>query len=418
MTHDENIDISSREFIRRVAASLRVARQRRRLTCGELAARSSGAYGAGTLEAFESGRRSLANVDLAPLARLYGIDLDALLQPRMSITVHPGGTLTAGAVAVGFDPANSDSLLLSYLRLVRDLRNQRREPVVALRREDVESLAAYLQEDGSTVLERLGKLMGFTRAQRRSMAILFAAGAAVIMAATTAFAVAPPASEPQTDNFDSGSRAWVLTASVDSDNSLPGFTVDGGPDSEPQGFASEGAAFQPGDSDDGEDPADDGEVPGEPEDPDDGQDPADDGEVPGELEDTADGEEPGADDPDSGEPEDSDEGEDLADDDQAPGEPGDSDDGEDPADDGEVPGEPGDSDDGEDPADDGEVPGELEDSDDGEDPGADDQDSGESEDAGDDEDPRGDAPGSGEPEDSDDGEEPGEDQAPASRGLR
>ncbi|NJD63995.1 MAG: hypothetical protein FIB00_01900, partial [Chloroflexi bacterium] len=357
MTHDENIDISSREFIRRVAASLRVARQRRRLTCGELAARSSGAYGAGTLEAFESGRRSLANVDLAPLARLYGIDLDALLQPRMSITVHPGGTLTAGAVAVGFDPANSDSLLLSYLRLVRDLRNQRREPVVALRREDVESLAAYLQEDGSTVLERLGKLMGFTRAQRRSMAILFAAGAAVIMAATTAFAVAPPASEPQTDNFDSGSRAWVLTASVDSDNSLPGFTVDGGPDSEPQGFASEGAAFQPGDPDGNAGPADDDQVPGEPEDSDDGQDPADDGEAPGELEDTADGEEPGADDPDSGAPEDSDEGEDPAADDQAPGEPGDSDEGEDPAADAQVPGEPEDSADGQDTADEAQVTG-------------------------------------------------------------
>lgn len=170
MTHASNIDTTSEEFAKRLAANLRVARERRSLTLKEMAARSNGMFKPSTLEALEEGRLPLAGVALAPLAQLYRIDLDALLKPRMAVAVNADGTLAAGPVSVGFDPADSDSLLLSYLYLVRDLRKQRKDPVVALRREDVESLASYLKLDGAVVLDRLGQLMGYTRAQRRTMA--------------------------------------------------------------------------------------------------------------------------------------------------------------------------------------------------------------------------------------------------------
>jgi len=231
MTYESTININSREFARRLAAHLRVARERGNLSTKELAARSNGVFKASTLEALEAGHRSLANLDLAHLSDLYHVDLDALLQPRMSVMVRPDGMLTAGAVSVGFDPADSDSLLLSYLRLVRDLRNQRRAPVVALRREDVESLASYLQLDGAVVVERLGKLMGFTRAQRRTMTVLFAAGAGVIMAATTVFAVVPQVDTAQVKNLDFVNRAPAIAIDRDSDDEgLPGLTFYQDPD--------------------------------------------------------------------------------------------------------------------------------------------------------------------------------------------
>ncbi len=229
-TDSTKVNTTSEEFAKRLAANLRVARERRRLTTKEIAARSDGMFKPSTLEALEAGRLPLAGIALAPLAQLYRLNLDTLLQPRMAVTVHPNGTLAAGAVSVGFDPADSDSLLLSYLHLVRDLRNQRRDPVVALRREDVESLAGYLKVDGALVLDRLGKLMGYTRVQRRTMAILFAAGAAVIMAATISFAVAPQPDMPQADGFDSSADAVTRDHDASNgDDGFPGFDFDGPP---------------------------------------------------------------------------------------------------------------------------------------------------------------------------------------------
>lgn len=152
MADDGIVDTSTSEFARRLAAGLRVARERRKLTIEELAMRSAGAYPVPMLKALEAGKHSLRNLDLVPLARLYRVDLDVLLQPRMTVEVRPNGSVVAGGVSVGFDPADSDSLLISYLHLVRDLRSQRRDPVIALRREDVDSLAGYLRLDGSVVL--------------------------------------------------------------------------------------------------------------------------------------------------------------------------------------------------------------------------------------------------------------------------
>lgn len=96
------------------------------------------------------------------------------------IEVRPGGVLALGADTAPFDPGDIASLLAAHISLVRRLQPQQREAALLLRRDDVTTLADLLGETATEVIDRLGALMGATRAQRASMAALFAAGALVI----------------------------------------------------------------------------------------------------------------------------------------------------------------------------------------------------------------------------------------------
>lgn len=115
--------------------------------------------------------------------------VDIVDPPRRDLDIDPGtGLLAAGGTTATFAPDDPDALLESYLRLVRRLRDQQRADEVSLRRDEVERLAAHLGTSGETVLERLGTLMGATKAQRRMMAGLFLAGAMVITVAVPSVA--------------------------------------------------------------------------------------------------------------------------------------------------------------------------------------------------------------------------------------
>jgi hypothetical protein len=106
----------------------------------------------------------------------------------ISVDLTAGRLETAGRAA-RFDPSAQDALELAYLRLVRELRDVRREPSFVLRSADVAALAAATRRDAAEVLDRLGELMGATVAQRRSMVTAFAAGALLIAVATGAAAL-------------------------------------------------------------------------------------------------------------------------------------------------------------------------------------------------------------------------------------
>jgi hypothetical protein len=106
----------------------------------------------------------------------------------ISVDLTAGRLETAGRAA-RFDPSAQDALELAYLRLVRELRDVRREPSFVLRSADVAALAAATRRDAAEVLDRLGELMGATAAQRRSMVTAFAAGALLIAVATGAAAL-------------------------------------------------------------------------------------------------------------------------------------------------------------------------------------------------------------------------------------
>lgn len=88
--------------------------------------------------------------------------------------------MMVGGQRVAFDRDDSTVVLSAYLRLIRAIRDKRKAPTVALRRGDIEYLAAYLGLDGVEVLDRLASLMGATVAQRAAIGSLFAAGATVI----------------------------------------------------------------------------------------------------------------------------------------------------------------------------------------------------------------------------------------------
>jgi hypothetical protein len=96
--------------------------------------------------------------------------------------VISAGSLVAGPVNATFREGDPESLLHSYLILVRRLRGEQREPTITLRSADISALAAHLGSSEERVLDDLLGRMGATRAQRRALAAMFAVGALTIVA--------------------------------------------------------------------------------------------------------------------------------------------------------------------------------------------------------------------------------------------
>jgi len=215
MGSSETIDIKSDAFARRLANLLRDRRETSGATVRELAKASDRAFNPKFLRAVEDVRAELDEQTVCELAALYGAELADILPSRLPLRIETAGSSTTGGVistsgiSAEFDPRSRDSLLTSYLFLVRQLRAQEREPIIDLRREDVEVIAEYLHEPGPTVLERLSTLMGATQLQRRAMAGMFIAGAIVIGLAGSGVAAF-------TDNFpgSGGSGATADTAAT------------------------------------------------------------------------------------------------------------------------------------------------------------------------------------------------------------
>lgn len=96
--------------------------------------------------------------------------------------VISAGNLVAGPVNATFREGDRESLLHSYLVLVRQLRGQPRTPTITLRSSDITAIAGHLGASEERVLDDLLDRMGATRAQRKALAALFAVGALTIVA--------------------------------------------------------------------------------------------------------------------------------------------------------------------------------------------------------------------------------------------
>lgn len=96
--------------------------------------------------------------------------------------VVAAGNLIAGPVHATFLDGDPESLLHSYLVLVRQLRGQQREPSITLRSDDICAIADHLGVSAECVLDDLLDRMGATRAQRKRLFALFAMGALLIVA--------------------------------------------------------------------------------------------------------------------------------------------------------------------------------------------------------------------------------------------
>lgn len=184
----ESIDIAGEAFARRLANLLTHRRTTTKRSVRAMARRSDGHFTARQLRRFESSAVTLDPVITSALASLYEVDLDHILPLRSEIAITGDGLITAGGVDAVFEPGDPGSLLETYLRLVRRLRDQERDEVVSLRREDIEGLAEFLGQSGESVIEQLGTLMGATKTQRRVMAGMFLTGAMIITVAVPSVA--------------------------------------------------------------------------------------------------------------------------------------------------------------------------------------------------------------------------------------
>lgn len=183
MTETGTVDIHSEAFARRLANLLAERRRQRGTTLRKLARTSRRALSspAQELQGVRGGFTATIDAErLDAVVELYGADIDLIMAARLPLEVRPMGVLVTGGIAQSFTPGDETSLLMTYLKLVRQLRSAERAPSIELRREDVEVLAEHLHVLGESIVDRLGALMGATVAQRRAMAGLFVSGALVI----------------------------------------------------------------------------------------------------------------------------------------------------------------------------------------------------------------------------------------------
>ena len=96
--------------------------------------------------------------------------------------VISAGQLVAGPVNATYREGDRESLLHNYLVLIRQIRGEQREPTITLRGADISALAEHLGASEERVLDDLLGRMGATRAQRKAMLAMFAAGVLTIVA--------------------------------------------------------------------------------------------------------------------------------------------------------------------------------------------------------------------------------------------
>lgn len=209
------LDVSSDAFAKRLANLLLATRQQAHRTLRGLARQSRGRFTRNDLKAAEAGLLSLEDHVIDDLVSLYQCDLTAILPSRMSLSVEQGRIVTGG-VERPFEPSSSTALLEAYLRLVRNMRRQNREPRITLRQDDVATLAGYLQQSHDTVASRLGALMGATQTKRIAMAGVVASGVAVLGMVGTAAAAGDGTADPATDPVTTETEATVDTTDATS----------------------------------------------------------------------------------------------------------------------------------------------------------------------------------------------------------
>jgi hypothetical protein len=96
--------------------------------------------------------------------------------------VISAGQLVAGPVNATYREGDRESLLHNYLVLIRQIRGEQREPTITLRGADISALAEHLGASEERVLDDLLGRMGATRAQRKALLAMFAAGVLTIVA--------------------------------------------------------------------------------------------------------------------------------------------------------------------------------------------------------------------------------------------
>ena len=190
-------DIPGEAFAKRLANLLVATRVGNGVSVGAMARQSRGAYTKNQLRAYETGAYLFPDGVPEQLSLLYGCDLASILPERTPIEVGEG-RLSVGGVSIDYVSGDQRSLLHQYLVLVRSLRRQEAAAEVALRRDDVATLATHTGQSHDDVLAVLLSLMNATRSKRVAMVGLLATSVAVIGLVGTAAAVGTSSDTPAT----------------------------------------------------------------------------------------------------------------------------------------------------------------------------------------------------------------------------
>lgn len=194
MAETTTIDIRSNAFALRLANLLTATREATGDSRRALAAASNGRFHRSELRDFERGTRPLDEETVGELALLYRCDLDAILPPRLPVVIT-AGRVSAGGVHLDYEETSEEALIQAYMALVRQLRRQKRTPIVDLRRDDLDVLSEYMQQPRESVVHRIANLMNATQRKRTAMVGALSTGVAIVGLVGTAAAVDGPASE-------------------------------------------------------------------------------------------------------------------------------------------------------------------------------------------------------------------------------
>lgn len=189
-TLEGHVDVNTDVFARRLGNLVLATRRQRGLSRRVLANNPGGRFSRSELKRLEAGTLPLNVLIVERASEHYRADIGSILPLRMTVSVGDGIIITGG-ISTSFVAHNVTSLLTVYLTLVRSMRHQNNAPTVDLRRHDIDVLAAYLDEPGEAVIERLASLMVATRVRRTAMATLVASGAVVVGLVGAVAAAAP-----------------------------------------------------------------------------------------------------------------------------------------------------------------------------------------------------------------------------------
>jgi hypothetical protein len=141
-----NIETTSPQFVRALAAKLTAARGRRPVAVVALCSR--GRFRRQDLRDAEAGLLPLDLATVRALASTYGIDVAVLVPAtRSRLAVRPEGLISAGGHTLSFEPGNATSIMTAYVRLLHRARDHDGAEISA-RDGDVQAMATFLDNEG------------------------------------------------------------------------------------------------------------------------------------------------------------------------------------------------------------------------------------------------------------------------------
>jgi transcriptional regulator with XRE-family HTH domain len=153
-------DPSPHEYAESLGARLRAVRARQHLSLQGVERKSGGRWKAVVIGSYERGDRAVSLHRLVELAGFYGVSLDELLPSGPAITQLPATTarltkviLNVARVRELTDP--DAAFLARFIEAIRSRRHDASGDRMAIRREDLRTIALMYDETDDVVTERL-----------------------------------------------------------------------------------------------------------------------------------------------------------------------------------------------------------------------------------------------------------------------